>query len=167
MGLVLAFPLSLLGWGGGSSGPPLAPGMSACVPENSENSSIPPILTPLGHPHPRAPDSLGLSQGNRVGDGGNRGELPRAPSHQPGSASHTSSLSPHAQMWMSVPGTRCCAGEAPVPTQMGVMSASVPLDMRWQLRALPAKVSVACKRERIQVCAFVHLPEYILVYLCA
>ena len=70
-------------------------------------------------------------------------------------------------MWMSVPRTRCCAGEAPVPTQMGVMSASVPLDMRWRLRALPAKVSVARKRERIRVCVFVHLPEYTLVYLCA
>lgn len=79
MGLVLAFPLSLLEWGRGSSGPPLAPGMSACVPENSENSSFPPILTPLGHPHPRAPDSLGLSQGSRVGGWGQQGGASMSP----------------------------------------------------------------------------------------
>lgn len=40
----------------------------------------------------------------------------------------TPALSPHAQTWMSVRGTRGCAGAAPVPTRMGATSASVPLD---------------------------------------
>lgn len=80
-------PPSLLGWGGGPSGPPFAPGMSAYVPENSENSSFPPILTPLAHPHPRTPDPLGLSQGDRVGGWGQQ---------------RGASMSPITPTWVSI-----------------------------------------------------------------
>lgn len=59
----------------------------------TENSSFPPILTPLAHPHPGLQTLSASARATGLGDGGKGGELPRAPSHQPGSASHTSSLS--------------------------------------------------------------------------
>lgn len=139
--------------GGRFSGPPSAPGVSACVPDNSENSSFPPSLTPMGHPSPKTPGPFGFSQGDRVGGEGHREKLPQAISQPARSASsHLLSPSPHAQTWMSVPGTHCCAGEAPVPTRMGVMSASAPLDMRWWPRVLLVRVSVGCMREVMGVC---------------
>lgn len=59
---------------------------------------------------------------------------PGSPQAAPGAlvpsrlSTFTPALSPHAQMWMSVRGTRGCAGAAPAPTRMGATIASVPLD---------------------------------------